>query len=95
MYEDAGIKKPKMTSKQAAIKELARYNYEFLCNVGTFLDLSCVMPLLESVTSLMKFAQSNYIFVSDYIASIIICQGKLYMMYDDPDFVVSPLCSTV
>ena len=43
------------------------------------------MPLLDSVNSLMKFAQSNHVFVSDYIAVVKIYQSELYMMYSDPE----------
>ena len=34
---------------------------------------------------LMKFVQSNFVFVSDYVAAVKICQAELYMMYSDCD----------
>jgi hypothetical protein len=73
MCEDAAVKQLEITSKQAAAKELARHNYDLLCNVGTLLALLGIMPLLKSVNSLMKFSQSNHIFVSDYVAAVKIC----------------------
>jgi hypothetical protein len=39
MYEDAAVKEPKMTSKQAMAKETARHNYNLLCDVGTLFAL--------------------------------------------------------
>ena len=79
------MKEPQLTAKQAAAKETARHNYDLLCDIGTLLALPCLMPLLDSVNSLMKFAQSNHVFVSDYIAAVKSCQSELYMMYSDPE----------
>jgi hypothetical protein len=73
MYEDAVVKQPEMTVKQTAARESARSNYDLLCDVGTLLALSCILPLLESVNSLMKFSHSNHVFMSDYVAAVKIC----------------------
>lgn len=35
MCEDAALKEPEMTSKQAMARETARHNYDLLCDVGT------------------------------------------------------------
>ena len=56
-----------------------------LCDIRTLLSPPCLLSLLESVNSLMKFAQSCHIFISDYVAAIKICQGELYHLYDNPD----------
>jgi hypothetical protein len=32
----------------------------------------------------MKFTQSADVFISDYVATVKICQADLYMMYVDP-----------
>ena len=45
--------------------------------------LPYVLPLLEYVNNLMKFAQSRDVFISDYVAVVKICQVDLYMMYVD------------
>jgi len=79
------VKKPNLTTNQAAAKESIRLNYELLCDIGTLLGLPYLMPLLESMNSLMKFVQSDHVFVSDYVAAIKICQGELYAMYSDKD----------
>ena len=85
MCEDSVVKAPQLTTKQAATKETARHNYDLLCDIGTLLALPCLMPLLDCVNFLMKFAQSKHVFVSDYIAAVKICQSELYMMYSDPE----------
>ena len=90
MCDDAAVKGPALTAKQAAARESARENYDLLCDIGTLLGLPCIMPLLDSVNSLMKFVQSDDTFVSDYVAAVKICQGELYMMYSDPDTAWQP-----
>jgi hypothetical protein len=55
-----------------------------LCDVGTILGLPYVLPMLESVSALMKFVQTRDVFVCDYIATIKIYQANLYKMYNDP-----------
>ena len=85
MCEDSAVKEPQLTAKQAAAKETTRHNYDLLCDIGTLLALPCLMPLLDCVNSLMKFAQSNHVFVSDYIVVVKICYSELYMMYSDPE----------
>jgi len=67
MCEDAIVKELEMTSKQAMAREAACHNYDLLCDVGTLLGLPCILPLLELVNCLMKFAQSNYMFVNDQL----------------------------
>jgi hypothetical protein len=85
MCEDAAVKEPEMTVKQQAARDSARRCFDMLCDVGTLLSLPYLLPLLESVNSLMKFAQSRHVFVSDYVAAVKICQGELYRLYDDSD----------
>ena len=85
MGEDAAVKLPSLIAKQAAARESARLNYDLLCDVGTLLGLSCFMPLLDCVNLLMKFAQSDNVFVSDYVVVVKICQAELFLMYCDDD----------
>jgi hypothetical protein len=73
MCEDAAIKEPALTPKQVASRESAKYNCDLLCDIGTLLALPCVLPLLECVNDLMKFAQSRDVFISDYVAAVKIC----------------------
>lgn len=85
MCEDAAVNEPKIIGKQTAGKETARHNLDLFCDVGTLLGLPCLLPLLESINSLMKFVHSRPIFVSDFVAAIKICQAELYILYDDHD----------
>ena len=55
MCKDVVVKKLEMIFIQAATRELARHNYELLCDVGTLLALPCML-LLESINSMTKFA---------------------------------------
>jgi hypothetical protein len=85
LCDDAAVKEPELTTKQRAAKDAARQNYSLLCDLGTLLSFSYFMPLLECVDSLMRFAQSNHVFVYGYLAVVMICLGELYMMYGDPE----------
>jgi hypothetical protein len=85
MCEDAEVKEPALTLKQAISKESAKHNCDLLCDVAMLLVLPCVLPLLECVNELMKFAQSRDVFIFDYIAAVKICQADLYMMYMDSE----------
>jgi hypothetical protein len=42
-------------------------NYEHLCNLHTLLELACILPLLECVHALIKFAQSRNVFMCDLV----------------------------
>jgi hypothetical protein len=54
-----------------------------LCDVGTILGLSCILPMLKSLNVLMKFAQARVVFVCDYIVVVEIYCIDLYKMYID------------
>jgi hypothetical protein len=84
MCEDLVVKEPALTPKQQTSKEFARRNLDMLCDISTLLALPCLMPLLDCVNSLMKFAQSSDLFISDFVATVKICQADLFMMYVDP-----------
>jgi len=47
------------------------------------LGLNVIMPFLEVVSSLLKFAQLCDVFVCDFIAMVEICEGDIYWMYCD------------
>jgi hypothetical protein len=56
MCKDAAIKEPALTPKQTTSKESTKHNCDLLCDIGTLLPLPYVLPLLECVNDLMKFA---------------------------------------
>jgi hypothetical protein len=70
-------------SKDATEESKAAHNLMLLCDVSTLLALPSLLPLLESVNSLITFSQSRNVFVFDYVAAIKICQAELYEMYVD------------
>jgi len=84
MHEDTIVKEPKPIAKKVVVKETVQCNYNLLCGVGILLALLYIMPLLNFINSL-TINQSNYMFVSDYIITVKICESELYMMYSDKD----------
>lgn len=68
--------------------EHADHIHDFLYNAGTLIALPCIVPLLnllEFVNSLMKFAQSSHVIVSDYVVVVKICYAQLHIMYINPE----------
>jgi hypothetical protein len=61
----------------------AKSNLCLLTNVEMLLRLNVVMPLLEAMHYLIKFAQLRYMFVCDFIAIIKIWEGDVYRTYCD------------
>ncbi len=54
------------------------------CDFHMLLGLFCLLPLLEVVNVLIKYAQGRDVFICDFVATIKICQTNLYMMFSDP-----------
>jgi hypothetical protein len=73
MAQDVAVKDPHLSEKQRASRETARHNLDLLCDVGTLFALPFLLPLLESVNSLMKFVQARNVFICDYVATMKIC----------------------
>jgi hypothetical protein len=57
--------------------DIAKANYELLCDLETLLGLTCVLPLLEAMQALSKFAQTQTTFICDFIFQIKVCQSNL------------------
>jgi hypothetical protein len=72
----------KMTTNSANV-ESAKANLLNLCDIDMIFGLPCILPMLESMNGLMKFAHGKDVFVCDYIIFVKICQGDLYKMYND------------
>ncbi len=51
----------------------AKVNYELLCDVNLLIFFACLLPMLETIHGLMKYAQKWNIFVCDYVTTIKIC----------------------
>jgi hypothetical protein len=60
----------KMTEDSPSIMS-ARVNFELHVNLLIF--FSCLLPMLEIVHALIKFAQKRDVFICDYVAPIKIC----------------------
>jgi hypothetical protein len=52
-----------------------------MCELQILLWLAYILPLLESIYVLIKFAQMRDVFVCDLVAAIKVCQGDMYNMY--------------
>jgi hypothetical protein len=47
------------------------------------LGMTCLLPLLECINSLVKFAQGRNVYICDFVATLTMCQGQLFEMYRD------------
>ncbi len=62
----------------------ARSNLDLICDLHMLLSLSYLLPLLEAMNVLIKFAQGKNVFIYDFVATVKIFQEIFYMMYYDP-----------
>jgi hypothetical protein len=53
----------------------AKVNFELLCDVNLFNFLSYLLPMLEIIHALIKFAQKRKALVYNYVVAIKIYQG--------------------
>ncbi len=58
-----------------------KQNYEHLCDFQTLLGLAYILPLLESMHDLIKFAQMRNVFICDLVVTVKVYQGDMYNMY--------------
>ncbi len=63
--------------------DIATTSLELLCDVEMFLGLTCIIPMLEFVQGLSKFAQNRDIFICDFVVVVKECEAQLYQMYCD------------
>jgi hypothetical protein len=73
----------KMSQDNVSITQ-TRFNLDLLCDLHMLLGLSCLLPLLEVMHALIKFAQGRDIFICDFVTIVKNCQANLYMMYSNP-----------
>ncbi len=57
--------------------QITKANYEFLCDAKTLLGLACVIPLLEVVQGLSKFAQGRGTFIYDCVDALKLVETNL------------------
>jgi hypothetical protein len=58
-------------------------NLQYLCDIEVVMGLANIMPLLESVHVLIKFAQAHDTFLCDFVIVVKMCYVELYNMYSD------------
>ena len=64
------ITKLQQDSKAKKASKKAIICFEHLCDVQIVLGLSCILPMLRAMSTLMKYAQSNSVFICDFLAAI-------------------------
>jgi hypothetical protein len=47
------------------------------------LGMCCIIPLLENIDSLVRFAYQHNVFICDLVIVVKSCQGQLYSLYND------------
>jgi hypothetical protein len=70
-------------SQDIALIAQAKSNLNLFCDLHMLLGLSYLLPLLEVVNALIKFAQGQGIFIYDFVAmgafpSVFKCGGKQF-----------------
>jgi hypothetical protein len=60
---------------------LVASNFDLVCDVKILLFLMCLK--LESINSLVKFAQLHNVFVCDFVVVMKICQDDFHKLYVD------------
>lgn len=73
----------KMAEDESNVK-CAKHVYQNLCDLETLLGLASVVPLMEAIQSLTKFAQSRDVGISDFVAVVKQWHIQLYSLYMDP-----------
>jgi hypothetical protein len=63
------------------VNEYVATNYEMLCDIEIVLGLTCLLPMLEVVQGLNKYAQNKKTFICDFVDNVKLCQVDLHNMY--------------
>jgi hypothetical protein len=63
--------------------ELGKKNLALLCDFESLLSLPAMIPLLDCVNDLIKFAQSRSVFICDFVTAVKVCQGELFQKFVD------------
>jgi hypothetical protein len=61
-----------------------------LCDAKTLFGLACVLPLMEMVQRLSKFAQWCHTFICDFVVAFKLSETNLQEMYYEPNTKFSP-----
>jgi acetyl/propionyl-CoA carboxylase alpha subunit len=61
--------------------EIALKNLNALCDVEIIFGLSCILPFLKCVHTLIKFAQGKGVFIYNFVDIINLAQQELFKLY--------------
>ncbi len=64
--------------------ENVKNSYELMCDVE-MLGLACILPYLETMQRLFKFAQRRDTFICDFIFALKLIEANLFTMCCDSD----------
>lgn len=56
---------------------------QLLLDHFTVVGMCALLPLLESIDTLVNFAQKRDVYICDFVAAVKVCQADLYWMYAD------------
>ncbi len=62
----------------------AQDNLDFLCDLELVIGLPCILPMLEVVHTLIKYAQRWNVFICEFLDTMKSIEGKLYHLYVIP-----------
>jgi len=74
---------------------LLQVNLGLLTNLHLLLGLAVMLPLMEAIGSLLKFAQRWDDFLYEFIATVKVCRGQLCKLYSNNNiaFINDEFCS--
>jgi hypothetical protein len=59
-------------------------NLDLLCDLELVFDLSCILPMLKVVHTLIKYAQRQKVFICGFIDAMKSAKDELHQLYVDP-----------
>jgi hypothetical protein len=59
-------------------------NLDLLCDLELVLGLPCILPMLEVVHTLIKYAQRWDVFICEFLDVVKLVEVELYQLYVDP-----------
>jgi hypothetical protein len=71
-----------MFDKQTS-HDTTKVGLKLFCDVKVFLGLTYIIPMLEFVQALCKFAQNKDIFICKFVVVVKECEVQLYQTYCD------------
>ncbi len=70
--------------EDAPKSKFARENLDLLCDLELVFGLPCILPMLEVVHTLIKYAQRQDVSICEFIDDVKSTKAKLHQLYVDP-----------